>query len=174
MFRNMSLEKKEQILLTYQEIKDLLETFDQSDISELKFELGEQRLTLKKQTTQPQAAVNPAAINQFPQPVVTVANPTTPESQVVGQDTAQLDPNVVDIHSEMVGTFYSKPTPDEEDYVHVGMTITPETTICMIEAMKLFNEVQADMNGQIVDILVSNGQMVEYGQPLFKVRTNDR
>ena len=69
----------------------------------------------------------------------------------------------------MVGTFY-KPSPDEEAYVQVGDKVTNESTVCILEAMKLFNEIQAETTGEIIEILVEDGQMVEYGQPLFKVK----
>ncbi len=70
----------------------------------------------------------------------------------------------------MVGTFYKSPSPDEKAYVQVGDTVSNETTVCILEAMKLFNEIQAEISGEIVEILVEDGQMVEYGQPLFKVK----
>ena len=69
----------------------------------------------------------------------------------------------------MVGTFYKSPSPDEEAYVQVGDKVTNESTVCILEAMKLFNEIQAETTGEIIEILVEDGQMVEYGQPLFKV-----
>ena len=68
----------------------------------------------------------------------------------------------------MVGTFYKSPS-DEEAYVQVGDKVTNESTVCILEAMKLFNEIQAETTGEIIEILVEDGQMVEYGQPLFKV-----
>ena len=70
----------------------------------------------------------------------------------------------------MVGTFYKSPSPDEKAYVQVGDKVTNESTVCILEAMKLFNEIQAETTGEIVEILVEDGQMVEYGQPLFKVK----
>ncbi len=70
----------------------------------------------------------------------------------------------------MVGTFYKSPSPDEKAYVQVGDKVTNESTVCILEAMKLFNEIQAETTGEIIEILVEDGQMVEYGQPLFKVK----
>ena len=74
------------------------------------------------------------------------------------------------INAPMVGTFYKSPSPDEEAYVQVGDKVTNESTVCILEAMKLFNEIQAETTGEIIEILVEDGQMVEYGQPLFKVK----
>lgn len=70
----------------------------------------------------------------------------------------------------MVGTFYKSPSPDEGPYVQVGSRVESDTTVCILEAMKLFNEIQAEVSGEITEILVEDGQMVEYGQPLFKVK----
>ena len=70
----------------------------------------------------------------------------------------------------MVGTFYKSPSPDEKAYVQVGDKVTNESTVCILEAMKLFNEIQAETTGEIIEILVEDGQMVENGQPLFKVK----
>jgi acetyl-CoA carboxylase biotin carboxyl carrier protein len=72
--------------------------------------------------------------------------------------------------SPIVGTFYATPTPDSEPYVEVGSTVNTQTVVCIIEAMKVMNEIKAEISGTIVEILVTNGQAVEYGQVLFKVR----
>lgn len=72
----------------------------------------------------------------------------------------------------MVGTFYRKPNPDAEPYVKVGDKVNSDTIVCIVEAMKLFNEIEAEVEGEIVEILVEDGQLVEFGQPLFLVKTN--
>lgn len=76
------------------------------------------------------------------------------------------------VRSPMVGTFYSAPAPDVPNYVERDSTVQPSTVVCIIEAMKVMNEVQADVSGVVVDILVQNGQTVEYGQPLFKIKVS--
>ena len=78
--------------------------------------------------------------------------------------------DLVEIKSPIVGTFYATPSPDSESYVEVGSAVGSQTVVCIIEAMKVMNEIKADTNGTIADILVTNGQAVEYGQVLFKVR----
>ena len=78
--------------------------------------------------------------------------------------------NLVEIKSPIVGTFYATPSPDSEPYVEVGSKVTSQTVICIIEAMKVMNEIKAEMEGTIAEILVKNGQAVEYGQVLYKVR----
>jgi acetyl-CoA carboxylase biotin carboxyl carrier protein len=70
----------------------------------------------------------------------------------------------------MVGTFYASPTPDTDAYVKLGSNVTTDSIVCIVEAMKLFNEIEAEINGEIVEILAKNGQLVEYGQPLFLVK----
>lgn len=72
----------------------------------------------------------------------------------------------------MVGTFYAAPAPDAPEYVSVGAKVTEKTIVCIVEAMKLMNEIEADVKGEIVEILVQNGQLVEYGQPLFLVKVD--
>lgn len=87
------------------------------------------------------------------------------------QETAADIANLHKITSPMVGTFYQAPSPDAEPFVKKGSVVTKDTVVCIIEAMKLFNEIEAEVNGEIVDILVEDGQLVEYGQPLFLVKT---
>ena len=74
------------------------------------------------------------------------------------------------ITSPMVGTFYQSPSPDVDAYVKVGSKVSKDSIVCIVEAMKLFNEIEAEVNGEIVEILVKDGQLVEYGQPLFLVK----
>ncbi|RIL83589.1 acetyl-CoA carboxylase biotin carboxyl carrier protein, partial [Staphylococcus cohnii] len=83
---------------------------------------------------------------------------------------SQENDNLKTINAPMVGTFYKSPSPEESPYVQVGDSVSNESTVCILEAMKLFNEIQAEVKGEITEILVEDGQMVEYGQPLFKVK----
>jgi len=76
----------------------------------------------------------------------------------------------ITINSPTVGTFYSAPTPDDSPFVSIGSRVSPETVVCIVEAMKVFNQIQAELSGTIVEILVKNGDSVEFGQPLFRVR----
>ena len=80
--------------------------------------------------------------------------------------------NIVVIKSPMVGTFYGKPNPEAESFVKVGDLVSPDTTVCIVEAMKVFNEIPADLSGRIVAVLVENEEPVEFGKPLFKVDTS--
>jgi acetyl-CoA carboxylase biotin carboxyl carrier protein len=85
-------------------------------------------------------------------------------------ETSASDENVHTITSPMVGTFYATPSPEEDSFVQTGDQVDENTVVCIIEAMKLFNEIEAEAKGEIVEVLVSNGELVEYGQPLFKVK----
>ena len=82
------------------------------------------------------------------------------------------DPSLHKVTSPMVGTFYASSSPEEPAYVQNGDKVKPESIVCIVEAMKLFNEIEAEVSGEIVEILVKDGQLVEYGQPLFLVRAN--
>ncbi|MEW9034074.1 MAG: acetyl-CoA carboxylase biotin carboxyl carrier protein, partial [Planifilum fimeticola] len=97
----------------------------------------------------------------------TAAAPEPKAAEVKAEDDAQLHKIV----SPMVGTFYRAPAPDADPYVQVGDRVDEKTVVCIIEAMKLMNEIEAEVRGEIVEILVENGQLVEYGQPLFLVKT---
>jgi acetyl-CoA carboxylase biotin carboxyl carrier protein len=74
------------------------------------------------------------------------------------------------INSPTVGTFYSSPTPDDPPFVNIGSAVTPETVVCIVEAMKVFNQIPAEVSGTIIEVLVKNGDSVEFGQPLYRVR----
>ncbi len=84
---------------------------------------------------------------------------------------APRNDGTVTINSPTVGTFYSSPTPDDPPFVSVGSTVLPETVVCIVEAMKVFNQIPAEVSGTVVEILVKNGDSVEFGQPLFRVRS---
>ena len=97
-------------------------------------------------------------------PVTPVSHSSSP-SPVMTEEPA----NTMDIKSPMVGTFYMASSPDVPPFVKVGDTVTPEKTVCLIEAMKVYNEIQAECNGKILAVLVKNGETVEYGKPLFRI-----
>jgi len=112
----------------------------------------------------PQAA-SPAPLNQVPTPTDII--PTRPETESSGQETAGDD--YLEVKSPMVGTFYSAPSPDADTYVQVGQSVNVGQTLCIIEAMKLMNEIESEYNGKIVKILAENAQPVEYNQTLFLI-----
>lgn len=147
-------------------IKQLVDLMKTNDLVELQIEHDDDKIVLKR--AQPQQAVNAIpvvrpesfAIPAGPQVSETSNQPSAPPSEE----------NLVEITSPIVGTFYATPSPDSESYVEIGSQVTPQTVVCIIEAMKVMNEIKAETEGTIVEILVKNGQAVEYGQALFKVR----
>lgn len=116
---------------------------------------------LSAASSAPAAAATPSA-------PAAAATPAQPADKTA--DTADDEAGLHKIVAPMVGTFYAAPAPDAEPYVKVGDKVKEDTVVCIIEAMKLFNEIEAECRGEIVKVLVENGQLVEYGQPLFLVR----
>jgi acetyl-CoA carboxylase biotin carboxyl carrier protein len=169
-------------MLKVQEIRELIKLVDQSSIDEFVYENEGSKIKMKKNTvttlTTVQAAPQAAAeVVPVIQPAAPAAVSTSTPVQEVVQETAnnaaasQADTsNLHKITSPMVGTFYASPTPDADAYVKAGSVVTKDSIVCIVEAMKLFNEIEAEVNGEIVEVLVKNGQLVEYGQPLFLVK----
>lgn len=96
--------------------------------------------------------------------------PPLPPAQPVAHAQKPVQSAEIEIKSPMIGTFYRAPSPESEPYVDVGSDVNPDTVVCIIEAMKVMNEIRAEVRGTITQVLVENGKPVEYGQPLFKVR----
>ncbi|HHY73090.1 MAG TPA: acetyl-CoA carboxylase biotin carboxyl carrier protein [Bacillus bacterium] len=163
-------------MLKIQEIRELIKLIDGSSIGELTYEEKDCKIKLRKNSGVTYA-VAPEVV-QAPQVQVAPPAPAAPAAQkaeapkaVESQASANIDDeNLHKIVSPMVGTFYAAPSPDSPAYVKVGDKVNPETIVCIVEAMKLFNEIEAEVKGEIVEVLVNNGQLVEYGQPLFLVK----
>lgn len=171
------------------ELKDLIRVIDQSSIQEFTYEQDGVKVVLKKTGTsvaapsvlpvepvavQEQAVLPQAGQNQAGQkPAETAVEQPKPAPQVVQPATAESDQEEANLHqivSPMVGTFYRAPAPDAPPYVEVGDEVNEKTIVCIVEAMKLMNEIEAEVSGEIVAIHVENGQLVEYGQPMFTVK----
>jgi acetyl-CoA carboxylase biotin carboxyl carrier protein len=103
-----------------------------------------------------------------PPPAAAATSPAPAPAQAAGEEAAVPDGNVV--RSPMVGTFFSAPSPDASPFVSMGKQVTEGETLCIIEAMKMFNQIEAEVSGTVVAILVENGQPVEFDQPLFVIR----
>lgn len=144
----------------------LVELMKAHDLAEINLKQGEQQIQMKRGS---QAPVMQMAAAAAPPPLPAAqASP-----QAVPQETAPVDePHIAYITSPMVGTFYTKPNPEADIFVRTGDRVDPETTICIIEAMKVFNEINADMTGEVVAVLVENEEPVEYGTRLFKIDTS--
>jgi len=159
--------------LKIQEIRELIKLIDDSSIDEFEYETEGTKVVLRKNNVVEVGAPRAAQPIQIAQPQIPVsAQPEakSEKAQEVHNEPAE-DPSLHKIVSPMVGTFYASPNPDSEPYVKVGSKVNKDTVVCIVEAMKLFNEIEADVKGEIVEVLVENGQLVEYGQPLFLVKT---
>lgn len=137
--------------MNIKEIEELIHVFEQSKLTSLKVQDNEQTIEMAMKETAVSSVTEPEAVK----PVVTTVAAAAKEETIV---------------APMVGTFYMAAHPGEEPFVHVGSDVTEDTTVCVLEAMKVFTEVPADMCGKITEILVKDGEFVEYGQPLFKVQ----
>ena len=149
-----------------EEIRDIADLFDERGLTELEFENENVRIRLAKMTPAPVMAV-PQQV-AYAAPAVTQA--TTAASPAETAPAAAVESNLHKITSPIVGTFYRSPGPDKDAYVSEGSKVTPETVVCIVEAMKLMNEIQAETSGEVVEIYVENGQPVEFGQPLFGIK----
>jgi acetyl-CoA carboxylase biotin carboxyl carrier protein len=142
-------------------LKSLLETLEKGDVSE--FEYEDEQLKLRLSLGKKAAQVVHAA------PMVAAA-PTAAATAAALKASDDADPNVVFITSPFVGTFYRAPGPDTANFCEVGSSVKQGQALCIIEAMKLMNEIESEANGTILDILVENGKSVEFGQKLFKLK----
>ncbi|OYD09833.1 acetyl-CoA carboxylase biotin carboxyl carrier protein [Paludifilum halophilum] len=160
------------------ELRELIRLVDESSIEEFELDNDGTKVVIKKALSeapvapeqQPEQPVQerPAAPAPAPSAPREAAEPREPEPSVEQEEETDLHPIV----SPMVGTFYSAPSPDSDPYVDKGDTVEEKTVVCIVEAMKLMNEIEAEVRGEIVKVLVENGQLVEYGQPLFLVKTD--
>jgi acetyl-CoA carboxylase biotin carboxyl carrier protein len=157
--------------LNMDELRELAELVDAHGFTDFEFENETIRVRLSKQAA-PQIvqAVQPVAAPAPSAPAQTAAKPETPHPGAKAETEAAADEDLYKIPSPIVGTFYRSPAPDKDTYVQIGSKVMPETVVCIIEAMKLMNEIQAETTGEVVKIYVENGQPVEYGQPLFGIR----
>ncbi|MEZ5658778.1 MAG: acetyl-CoA carboxylase biotin carboxyl carrier protein [Burkholderiaceae bacterium] len=144
-------------------LKTLIDLVAESGIAELEITEGEDRVRILKQS--PTVAAGP--VYQAPAPVTTVSAPAaTPEARA--EAPAPMASGFT-VKSPMVGTFYRSPNPQSDPFVEIGSKVSDGDTLCIIEAMKLLNEIEAEKSGRITAILVENGQPVEFGQPLFVI-----
>lgn len=149
------------------QLRELMRSLKQFDIHELEIEKDGERVYLRRGPEQGAAPMMPMHLASVPPPPpVPSGLPATGAAPSV----AANDPNVVAITSPFVGTFYRQPSPDAKPFVDVGTDIRPGQVLCIVEAMKLMNEIESEIAGTIVEVLVENGKAVEYGEPLFRVR----
>jgi acetyl-CoA carboxylase biotin carboxyl carrier protein len=151
------------------EIQALIKFVSQNGVDEVEINRKDFKLHIKKNTTQVTAQVSaPAAVQTIAAPVASA--PAEPAAPAAKADTGvESNSNLVEIKSPMVGTFYRSANPESPSFANVGDDVNPGKVVCIIEAMKLFNEIECEVKGKIVKVLVDNATPVEYDQPLFLV-----
>ncbi|MCQ6278041.1 acetyl-CoA carboxylase biotin carboxyl carrier protein [Bacillus sp. EB600] len=169
-------------MLKVQEIRELIKLVDQSSIDEFVYEHEGSKIKMKKNVVEAVTTVKPvlqaveATPVSIPAPETQVIAPAALKQEVVSEQSkaeARQAEEASELHkitSPMVGTFYASPSPDADVYVKAGSKVSNDSIVCIVEAMKLFNEIEAEVNGEIVEVLAKSGQLVEYGQPLFLVK----
>jgi acetyl-CoA carboxylase biotin carboxyl carrier protein len=156
-----------QDIFDVRKIRRLVNLMKEHDLGEIDLQQGEVRIRLRR------GVAGVPAVASVP-PVVTVSAPAAagrPAAESVASASEAADKNIAFVKSPMVGTFYSAPDPDSPAFVKVGDHIGSDTVVCIVEAMKVFNQIPAEASGRIIAVLVENGAPVEFGQPLFKVDT---
>lgn len=152
---------KQESVFEVSKIRELIELMQDHELSEVDLRQSDQRIRLRKGHDQPVAYA--------PAPMAAAPAASAPAAGAAGAAAPAEDPNMTFIESPTIGTFYSKPKPDAPDFVKVGDTVTPDTIVCIVEAMKMFNEIPAGISGKIVECLVKNEEPVDNNKPLFKI-----
>ncbi|MGV2828348.1 acetyl-CoA carboxylase biotin carboxyl carrier protein [Myxosarcina sp. GI1(2024)] len=151
--------------INFQELRELLGAIAKTDITELTLKSDQFTLTVRQERNIVASKVMPEIAAEPVMAPSGTERPTTPPDTTTTVD----DRSWIEITSPMVGTFYRAPAPDEEPFVEVGDRINPGDTVCIIEAMKLMNEIEGEVAGKIMEIAVQNGEPVEFGQTLMRI-----
>lgn len=159
------------------EIKSIIELMTKNGLTEFELEKDNVKIRIKRGSNGGGAVVTTIPSENGGGEAVQVLVPAAVASTAqlpppAGAKTAPETTNIKEIKAPMVGTFYRAPSPDSPPYVEVGKAVTEETVVCIIEAMKVMNEIKAEMSGVITEILVENIKPVEYGKPLFRVKVS--
>jgi acetyl-CoA carboxylase biotin carboxyl carrier protein len=152
------------------DIKAIIDLMKKNSVSEFELEKQDFKIKLKRGPSNGGASVSyeDAPVLTYVPPTVAVPGPGI----LVQAPSAPAPSPELDIKSPMIGTFYRAPSPESASYIEVGAEVNPETVVCIIEAMKVMNEIKAEAKGIITQVLVENAKPVEFGQPLFKLRPN--
>ena len=146
------------------DIKAIIDLMKKNSITEFELEEKDSKLRLKRGLN---GGHQPA---QADEPVPMVSSPMVLQAPAVLPIAAPVATGEIDIKSPMIGTLYRSPSPEASSYIEVGAEVNPDSVVCIIEAMKVMNEIKAEVKGVVTQILIENGKPVEFGQPLFKVR----
>lgn len=161
-------EKQEKDL---QKVKELVALMKENDLVEIEIVEGDSKIHLKRPGADARLVQYQPMGGQMPMPSYPTPAPMAqPAAPAAAAAPVTVDSSLQPIKSPIVGTFYMAPSPDAAPFVKVGDQVNPETVVCIIEAMKVMNEIKAEMSGTVVEVCCKDGQAVEYGQALFKVR----
>lgn len=152
-------------MIDIRKLKELVRLMVANDLTELDLRDDQQQVTVKRGGPQAVPMVHQAPVPVAAAPAPAAAAPAQPAAPAPAEDDG-----LIAIESPMVGTFYAKASPEKPPFVGVGDSVGDDTTVCLIEAMKIFNEIKAGRSGSIAKVLVQNGEAVEFGQPLFLVK----
>ncbi len=156
--------------LNMDELRELADLVNENGFTDFEFENEKIRVRLSKNLVAPIHQVAQSQPVVAPVQPAQVANTATTSSETTDDTSEESDDSLHKITSPIVGTFYTSPAPDKPNYVKEGDTVSNDTVVCIVEAMKLMNEIQAETSGEVVKIYVENAQPVEYGQPLFGIK----
>lgn len=160
-------------MMDIRKLKELVRLMVANELTELDLRDQEQQVTIRRPGGSDQANVSGVpGVSAVPvvQQAAPAAAPAAAAAQAPAPSASPEEEGLLTIESPMVGTFYSTPSPEKPAFVSVGDSVGPETVICLIEAMKIFNEIKAEQSGAVVKILVNNGDSVEFGQPIMLIR----
>jgi acetyl-CoA carboxylase biotin carboxyl carrier protein len=162
--------------MNLKDIKGIVDLMKKNSVSEFEMEEGDFKIKLKRKGADVESpvvvAAAPVVPTAAPLPDVVAPTPTPVAPAPAAVSAPAPAAEGPEVKSPMIGTFYRKPSPDADSYVEVGSVVEPDTVVCIIEAMKVMNEIKAEVKGTIAEALVEDGKPVEYGQALFRIEPN--
>ncbi len=156
-------------MIDIRKLKELVRLMVANDLTELDLRDDQQQVTVKRDGPNTTPVVHQAPASPAPQAAAPAAALAAAPAEAAPEATS-ADDGLIPIESPMVGTYYSKPSPEKPAFISVGDQVTSETTVCLIEAMKIFNEIKAGQEGTVAKMLVENGDAIEFGQPIMLVK----
>lgn len=159
------------IAVDFKEIQKIVELMNEHGLSQFKLEQDDTKLELKKGSDIDVEAIQRMLASSAPAAPVHHAAPAAAPPAAAAETSSELPAGVKEITSPMVGTFYSSADPEADPFVTIGSKIAADSTVCIVEAMKVMNEIKAEIGGEIIEILVENGTTIQFGDPLYRVKT---
>jgi acetyl-CoA carboxylase biotin carboxyl carrier protein len=160
-------------MLTLDQMKDLIKTVDQSSVDRFKFEAEGMKVLVEKTAASGKSSER-IQVEETPENQESISAAAAAQKEKIDKEaSSSTDEDKHRVIAPMVGTYYSRSNPDAEPFVQVGTKVEEDQVLCVLEAMKLFNEIHSEVSGEIVEILAEEGQLIEYGQPIFVIKTVD-